>query len=114
MIIYDQPDNVQIKGGRSISTETDRKEMYRKDWQLGGSWLLMANMLKRSADKLLKDYLVAYEKLNDHTTRALTTGKMETFTLDPDIELYCSYMLLMGYALENVIKGMVCLRNRIT
>jgi hypothetical protein len=85
----------------------DETQLYRQSWQLGGSWISTADTLKRAADKILIDYQAAYRHLNEHTSRAINSGTVEQFTLDPNIDFYCPYMLLMGYALENIIKGMI-------
>jgi hypothetical protein len=90
--------------------EKDKTMFYCQSWQLGGSWLSTASMLKRAADNILVDYKVAYKDLNDQISRK----DIETVTLDPNLDLYCPYMLLMGYALENIIKGMIVCATGIT
>jgi len=77
-------------------------------WQLGGSWLSTAKMLKLAADNLLVDYQAAYEQLTEISTGAINHGTVVDLNrLPPNLELYCSYALLMGYAIENLIKGII-------
>jgi len=85
----------------------DGTQFYRHSWQLGGSWISTADTLKRAADKILNEYQSAYGHLYEHTSSAMNRGTVEQFTLDQNIDFYCPYMLLMGYALENIIKGMI-------
>jgi hypothetical protein len=42
-------------------------------WQLANAWLATTEMLKRSASNLLGDYQVAYQQLNEQTSRAIAT-----------------------------------------
>jgi|GEM_PF-2845554 len=74
-------------------------KIYRDHWQLGRYWLYTAKMLKNVADKILIDYLAAY--------RRPPVICDDIILSDPDLDLYCPYMLLMGYALENILKGMI-------
>jgi len=76
-------------------------------WKLSNAWISTAEMLKRSADKLLSDYLVAYEELSRQTSHAITSIERTQITMPQDLDLYCPYMLLMGYAIENLIKGVI-------
>jgi hypothetical protein len=72
--------------------EEEKNQIYCAHWQEGHYWLDTAQMLKSAADKILKEYSAACR-------RAPVT--------DPDLVLYCPYMLLMGYAVENALKGMI-------
>ncbi len=76
-------------------------------WKLSGAWISTAEMLKRSADNLLVDYQVAYQELNRQTSQAFASGVRTQITPSLDLDLYCPYMLLMGYAIENLIKGTI-------
>jgi len=76
-------------------------------WKLSNAWISTAEMLKRSADKLLFNYQLAYQELNRQTSHAIASGERTQITLPPDLDLYCPYMLLMGYAIENLIKGAI-------
>ncbi len=89
--------------------------LFRPIWQRGGSWLSAAEMLKRSADNLLVDYQAAYQQLDEQRSRAIAHGTiLDLETLPPDLDLYCPYMLLMGYAVENLIKGIIVCGTGIT
>ena len=83
-------------------------------WKLPSAWISTAEMLKRSADNLLVDYQVAYQELNRQTSQAIATGVRTQITLPLDLDLYCPYMLLMGYAIENIIKGTIVCGTGIT
>jgi hypothetical protein len=80
-------------------SKKDKIQIGRDRWKLGRNWLYTAKMLKTAADKILIDYLAACERFP-----VIRGGAVSD---DPDLDLYCPYMLLMGYALENILKGMI-------
>ena len=76
-------------------------------WKLSNAWISTAEMLKRSADRLLSNYQLAYQELSRQTSQAIASGERTRITMPQDLDLYCPYMLLMGYAIENLIKGAI-------
>ena len=80
-------------------TKTEKMKNYQSHWQLGRHWLYTAKMLKTAADKIRIDYQAAYQRFP-----VIREGIIFD---DPDLDLYCPYMLLMGYALENIFKGII-------
>jgi hypothetical protein len=82
---------------------------YDTSWQIGFNWLYEAVGLKTAADNILTDYLTADERCYTLLSRDITEYSR---ALDDDINLrlHPVYLLLAGYALENIFKGIIICR----
>ncbi|MFZ3148420.1 MAG: hypothetical protein WA137_05205 [Methanothrix sp.] len=81
---------------------------YRSHWQNGSYWLSMATTLKAAADKIFDVWMNAckrYENLKEEDGYLVTDDYI--ITIDREMLLFPVYMLLMGYALENLVKGII-------
>ena len=89
--------------------DEDMRCYYHDSWQSGSEWLSTAKVLKTAADKILKDYLAAYQRYDSQVRIALngTPVDLAPSLHDPDLTLWPVYKLLMGYALENLLKGII-------
>jgi hypothetical protein len=82
-------------------------------WQNCANWYNKAKALKRASDKIREDYLVAYRNMNigKHVSRdANGTIKVDIDMTKLDIEdldQYSIAMLLMGYTMENIFRGII-------
>ena len=76
------------------------------------NWLNRAKALKKAADKILETYLVARRNLDrGNSVRPVPGGvrvivDMTKLDID-DLDQYPIAMLLMGYAMENIFKGII-------
>jgi hypothetical protein len=81
---------------------------YRYRMIRGFYWHDTAIMLKTAADKILAAHIDACNHyLNSWNSRDGKPITDEDILLRRDRELFPVYMLLMGYALENLIKGII-------
>ena len=86
---------------------------YRRGWQSGESWYCRAISLKTAADLVFEAHLDAIKRLRSDRT----SDRREFYTAstaisrDPKLMLFPVYMLLMGYALENAMKGIIITRT---
>jgi hypothetical protein len=82
-------------------------------WQNCANWYNKAKALKRASDKIREAYLVAYHNMDTGkqvSRDASGTIKVEidTTNLDiADLDQYSIAMLLMGYTMENIFRGIV-------
>jgi hypothetical protein len=81
-------------------------------WQNGANWYNMAKALKKASDKIREAYLVAYRNVDIgkqvHPVPGGFKVNIDTTKLDiDDLDQYPVAMLLMGYAMENIFKGII-------
>jgi hypothetical protein len=76
---------------------------YRSTWQDGSSWLYMAMRLKLAVDKILEVYK---EGISEEPSSSIHPSS-EAIELILKMSQDPIYMLLMGYAIENAIKGII-------
>lgn len=79
-------------------------------WQNGANWYHEAKALKKAHDKIRETYLVAYNTLNlgKHTDASGTVVTVDLTRLHiDDIDQYPISMLLLGYAMENIFRGIL-------
>ncbi|MBN1324149.1 MAG: hypothetical protein JW986_09190 [Methanotrichaceae archaeon] len=78
-------------------------------FQNGTNWFNMATTLKNSADKMREAYLESENHLN--TLIRPAPGGGFTINLDDkdfiDIDQYRVFMMLMGYSMENLFRGII-------
>jgi hypothetical protein len=81
-----------------IEGEWIEDDNYRSTWQDGYSWLNMSITLKKAADKILEIYKegISEQRIYSSSNAVELIFRMLQFP---------TYMLLMGYAIENAIKG---------
>jgi hypothetical protein len=77
---------------------------YRYNWQHGIFWEIVATRLERAATIILGEYNAAFEELG--AALRIENGEL-ALEHKQDRTLFPVYMLLMGYALENLIKGII-------
>lgn len=117
-------DNEAITDETKMTKEelNDLKQYWYNRWKVGFSWLEMANTLKTSADTLHKEFLGANERFlknlweNSEVKTEKGHIKIESKGVfssyrDSKMELYPVYMSQIGYALENLFKGIIISRN---
>ena len=81
---------------------------YKSYWQSGMYWMIKAQTLKVAADKIFIVWQDACQRY----------PKMDGMDLDlvgniySEIQLFPVYMLLMGYAFENLVKGIIICEMR--
>ena len=78
-------------------------------WQNGTNWYNMAKTLKNSADMIREAYLEAYTHLNKRIMESLSNGGVLHTTHEHffNIDQYPVFMMLMGYSMENIFRGIV-------
>ena len=100
----------------TIHYSDEEMERFRKtDYEHKGRWQInwdeSANALKRAADHLLEIYQANSAERNSrpglHITAEGTPGWMEVY----DTELMKIYYMLMGYSIENRIKGIIIVNH---
>lgn len=90
-------------------------EFNYSSWQNGTNWYLTAKALKKASDRIREAYLVAYRNLDiGKSVTAVPTGiriavDMTKLDID-DLDQYPIAMLLMGYAMENIFRGIIICR----
>jgi len=94
----------------------------RKQFEIGGkmplAWTLSAESLKRAADLVFDQAESAYKRNFDSTLQRTKIASSGTYTLSAeeemdlhDTRLFNVYGLLMGYAIENLAKGVLVARD---
>jgi hypothetical protein len=73
------------------------------------SWEWYAKSLKHAADVILERYNPAIKELSSKTGGRMNVPEEEWF--ERDAHLISTYYLLMGYAIENLIKGIIMIRH---
>ncbi len=78
-------------------------------WQNGTNWANTATTLKKAADKIREAYLVADHRLDNLWRHAPGGGKKIDLTEKDfvDIDQYRVFMMLMGYSMENLFRGII-------
>jgi hypothetical protein len=76
------------------------------------NWHNTAKALKKAADKIRETYLVAYRNLDIGKSVSSAPGGVKIYVdmtkLDiDDLDQYPVAMLLMGYAIENIFRGII-------
>lgn len=90
-------------------------EFNYNSWQNGTNWYLTARALKKASDRIREAYLVAYRNLNVGKSVTQVPGgiriavDMTKLEID-DFDQYPIAMLLMGYAMENIFRGIIICR----
>jgi len=97
--------------GDSMAERMDESEVYRQSWQQSTAWFATVDMLKMAADRLLDEYQVSQRRSMDQVSCS-SDGHVRV-PLEYN-DLYCPGMLLMGYAIENLIKGIIICGTGIT
>jgi len=96
--------------------ENARKRQFDLSARETTTWVSQAAGLKRAADKLFDIYYDAslrqinplnYAKEGQNSTRMLRGDELEDFL---DSQLISEYFLLMGFAVENLLKGILLTR----
>lgn len=94
------------------------KQYWYNRWKEGFSWLDMANTLKTSADTIHEELLAADQrfiqniwknsevKQDEEGIKVRTKGDILSYG-DSEMGLYPMYMSQVGYALENLFKGII-------
>lgn len=101
--------------------EEDLKQYWYNRWKEGFSWLEMASILKTSADTLHNEFNEANKKFlqrvfGDSIVKKVNDGmefRLERDLLsyhDSKMDFYPIYMSQIGYALENLFKGIIICR----
>lgn len=78
------------------------------EWRYGRNWYSTAKALKKASDKIREAYLVAYNQVNVPVRSSFsgTPAKIDGSKL-ADLDQYPIAMLLMGYAMENIFRGII-------
>ena len=82
-------------------------------WQNCANWYNMAEALKKASNKIREAYLEAYRNLNIGKSVSVTPeGNVKIYAditkMDiDDLDQFPIAMLLMGYAIENIFKGII-------
>lgn len=78
-------------------------------WQNGTNWYNTARTLKNAADKIRESYLEGYHNLNKIIMDSLCSGAQLQTTHEDfiDIDMYPVFMMLMGYSIENIFRGII-------
>lgn len=78
------------------------------DWQYGHNWYSTANALKKASDKIREAYLQAYNEIRVPVRSSFggTPAKIDLSKLS-DTDQYKIAMLLMGYSMENIFRGII-------
>ncbi len=91
--------------------EDAEKFIYRLGMLEGESWLSVANALKTSADNILQDRQGALNALSkDVDEDGFWSNADLFFSVLSRLHQFPIYMLLMGYAIENIFKGIIICR----
>jgi hypothetical protein len=81
---------------------------YRETWQKADSWYCRAVAQKTAADHILLAHLEALQRCSkDPEFGERIWSARGAISTGPNLMLFPIYMLLMGYALENIFKGIV-------
>ena len=94
----------------------DKKhDHYKSYWQSGMYWMIKAQTLKVAADKIFVVWQDACQRyLNPKEKNGHLVTDIYYLTIQDEIQLFPVYMLLMGYAFENLVKGIIiCEMQRI-
>jgi hypothetical protein len=84
------------------------ERQYRYYWLRGTLWLTTAQMLKRAADKILADQQAALKRnitMRESEHILVTDDRFISMWLD--MQMLPVYMILTGYALEDLFKGII-------
>ncbi len=77
-------------------------------WHYGKNWYDKAVTLKNASDKILDAYLEAQDHITNRWDSAPDGVPVEFTKLDlVDLDQYPVFMLLMGYSIENLFRGIV-------
>lgn len=79
-----------------------------------GSWKMSALTLLRASDKIYEDYIAANQRERERDiTETQESQELHGQELEDlwDMQLYPVYLLLVGYAVENLIKGIIFSRD---
>ena len=77
-------------------------------WQDGRNWYSTAKALKKASDKAREAYLEAYNKISVPVRLSFCGTKEKIKFSDlSDLDQYPIAMLLMGYSMENIFKGII-------
>jgi len=93
-------------GVDAISAEEFRK--YARDPR---TWLTTARMLKRAADILWQTYWAEFRTSMDEYVRRVKAGWVPCHSESTWSEMARPYMLLAGFAIENLLKGLWLARD---
>jgi hypothetical protein len=85
-----------------ILNEQIRKKQFRYGAQLPISWKMQALKLKRASDKIFISSFNARKEI-----WAKSESNSDTLADHIDVQLISVYLLLMGFAIENLIKGLL-------
>lgn len=80
-------------------------EHYHNTWINGQYWEKEASVLKAAADRILDAWLKACEIYTSYHFKNINDSIY--ILCEDEIQMFPTYMLLMGYALENIIKGII-------
>lgn len=80
------------------------------------SWKATADMLKHAADHLYDLYYEASERQKERTISRVKSGKKNQHTKDNEKDAWDSslirvYFMLVGYAIENLLKAAITIQN---
>jgi len=88
-------------------------DYYKSCWQSGMYWMIEAQTLKVAADKIFDVWHDACQRFKDLKEE---DGHLVTdiyyLTINAEMQLFPVYMLLMGYAFENLVKGIIICEMR--
>lgn len=78
------------------------------DWHYGNNWYIAAKALKKASDKIQETYLEAYNHISVPVRSSLsgTPAKIDGSKL-ADLDQYPIAMMLMGYTMENIFRGII-------
>ena len=98
---------------KNINVKELEIHAYRYHLKSGVSWIYTARMLKAAADCIFKSQEESFDKYMRIDFPAIDRGEYTDeeavlqAALKPYLAMFPVYMLLMGYALENVFKGII-------
>ena len=99
--------------------ENNRKKQFESNASEALSWVIEAARLKRAADKLFDIYHAAGIRNRNRAIEAFQegrnrTGKLRGEELEDflDGEMISVYFLLMGFAVENLLKGILLTKDQ--
>jgi hypothetical protein len=99
----------------SKPTDEEMERFKRSDYEQRGrwqiSWDIKADMLKRAADLLLEAYRCKCAELDSQQRPRVNAEGAKGWIENYDIVLWRVYYMLMGYSIENRIKGIIMVNH---
>ncbi|MBP0725946.1 hypothetical protein J5Y03_12265 [Bacillus sp. RG28] len=95
-----------LKGNKQIL-----EEQFIRNASYPITWEITAMELKKSADILFKEVKIEFEKNLQRVSKPIDESKDEKLELDDLLSVSRSYMLLSGFAIENLLKAIAIKGN---